>query len=91
MVSWSAPTGHEANGASAFPTSVVALTPFVSVFLAAIPFGPGFARRAVNLEWLGGLFALSPWAPVMLMFALLVIFYRERPDGDHSHLHLSIP
>jgi len=56
---------------------LVVATPFVSVFLAAIPFGTGLARHAVNLSWLGGLFALSPWAPVMLMFALLVIFYES--------------
>jgi maltose/moltooligosaccharide transporter len=56
---------------------LIVATPFVSIFLAAIPFAPGLTRHAESFRWLSGLFTLSPWAPLMLIFALLVIFYES--------------
>jgi maltose/moltooligosaccharide transporter len=51
-------------------------TPFVSISLALTPFAPEFSRFATSLRWLEPIFRISPWAPVVLIFGLLVVFYQ---------------
>ena len=55
---------------------IVATTPLVVLFLCAIPFAPeilGFLTRA---DWMASLFALSPSAPIITMFAILVVGFQ---------------
>lgn len=47
-------------------------TPFVVLFLSAIPFAPEILKAAQSLPVLPSLLALSPVAPLILMFGVLV-------------------
>lgn len=51
---------------------IVVTTPFVVFFLAAIPFGPEILRWIGGLGGVDTLLALSPVAPVLLVFGFLV-------------------
>jgi MFS family permease len=52
------------------------VTPFVSLFLALTPFSPELAAWLGRLPVVGDWLHLLPIAPVILVFALLVILYR---------------
>lgn len=51
-------------------------TPFVGLFLAITPFAPELAHAAMQVEWIAWLMGKLPWAPVVAMFALLVVLYQ---------------
>jgi MFS family permease len=51
---------------------IVVTTPFVVLFLAAIPFGPEILRLIGGVGWVSRLLAVSPVAPIILVFGFLV-------------------
>ena len=52
------------------------VTPFVTVFLAATPFAPEVAAWLLRFDGTGGWLRALPVAPVILVFAGLVLLYR---------------
>lgn len=55
---------------------IVATTPFVVLFLAAIPFGPEILQLISKAGWVAGLLAISPVAPIILVFGFLVVGFQ---------------
>ncbi|HEX4083302.1 MAG TPA: MFS transporter [Chthoniobacteraceae bacterium] len=51
-------------------------TPFVALFLAAIPFSPEIAHFLLRWPPVAACFRLLPIAPVLFIFAVLVVFYQ---------------
>lgn len=51
-------------------------TPFVGVLLALTPFAPDLADLALQVGWLARGLEKLPWAPVIVMFALMVLLYQ---------------
>ena len=51
---------------------IAVTTPFVVLFLAAIPFGTEILRMMGEVSWVAKLLATSPVAPILLVFGFLV-------------------
>jgi Na+/melibiose symporter-like transporter len=52
------------------------LTPMVSLLIAAVPFAPAFAVRALRFGWIARGAAAFPWPPVILGFAAFILLYK---------------
>lgn len=55
---------------------IVVTTPFVVLFLAAIPFGAEILKLIGGVGWVAKLLALSPVAPILLVFGFLVASFQ---------------
>jgi MFS family permease len=52
------------------------VTPIVSLLIAAVPFAPEFAVRALRVSWLARAASALPWPPVILAFAGFILLYK---------------
>ncbi len=55
---------------------IVATTPLVVLFLCAIPFAPDILVFLTRADWMVSLLALSPTAPIITMFGILVVGFQ---------------
>lgn len=58
-------------------------TPFVGLFLGMVPFSPEITDAALRVPWITRALAALPWAPMIVVFALVILMYQvfERVVG----------